>query len=107
MNELYNGLEIAHKLLKPGAMCLAISFHSLEDRIIKRHFHGIDMNAQMNMSVVDHMRNSAKIHSMDTINDLLEKRWEKITKKVVVPGDEELLANARSRSAKLRVARKL
>ena len=104
LNELYNGLEIAHALLQPGGVCAAIAFHSLEDRIIKRCFHGIDMDAQANMSVTSHMRNSARMHDRETITELLKKKWQPMSKKVLAPTSQEISANPRARSAKLRVA---
>ncbi len=63
------------KYLKPGARFCVISFHSLEDKIVKRKFKN---NEQL----------------------------EVITTKPVVPGLEEVAANSRARSARLRVAEK-
>ena len=104
LNELLNGLEIAHALLRPGGMCVAISFHSLEDRIIKRCFHGIDMDAKMNMSLHQQSRNSNKLHNVQEITRLVMNKWEPINKKVILASDEEVLTNPRARSAKLRAA---
>ena len=58
LNELHNGLELAHQLLTPGGACAAIAFSSLEDRIIKRQFHGIDMNEKLNMTIKHKVRRS-------------------------------------------------
>ncbi|MBU0531734.1 MAG: 16S rRNA (cytosine(1402)-N(4))-methyltransferase RsmH [Candidatus Uhrbacteria bacterium] len=71
-------LPIALDVLKPGGRLVVISFHSLEDRIVKQFF---------------------KSHQGTDL--------EILTKKVVKPSREEILANPRSRSAKLRAARKL
>lgn len=75
---LNSGLVAAVNILSPGGRLAVISYHSLEDRIVK-HF----------------MRNEAK-----------EDRLTIITKKPVEPDLEELEENRRSRSAKLRVAEK-
>ncbi|KAL8565335.1 hypothetical protein ACOMHN_029030 [Nucella lapillus] len=107
LNELHNGLELAWRYLRPGGRCVIIAFHSLEDRIVKRHFHGIEMDAQANMTLGDHHRNSAVIHPMQEVADLLEKRWRALSKKVLTPSLDEIAANPRSRSAKLRAAVKL
>lgn len=68
-------LDEGVKYLKPGARFCVISFHSLEDRIVKRKFRG---------------------------NDSLVV----LTSKPVLPTEEEIAANPRSRSARLRVAEK-
>ena len=107
LNELYNGLEQIHGFLKPETgVCVAISFHSLEDRIIKRHFHGVDIDSEFNMSVTDKMR--AKSHGM--LYDELEMakmssgKWTPVKKRITLAGKEEVDRNPRSRSAKLRAA---
>lgn len=107
LNELHNGLELAWKYLRPEGRCVVISFHSLEDRIVKRHFHGIDMDSKANMTVADHHRNSALIQPMHALEELLGKRWQPVSKKVMTPSFDELASNPRSRSAKLRAAVKL
>lgn len=76
-NELENlrvGLEGSYQVLKHGGNSSIISFHSLEDRIVKLEFR--------------------------------KNRWKQITKKPILPSDEERQLNQRSRSAKLRVAQK-
>ncbi len=76
---LQTGLTQAIELLKPGGRICVISFHSLEDRIVKHEF-----KAQARKGCL-------KI----------------ITKKPLIPTDEEIENNRKSRSAKLRVAEKL
>ena len=68
-------LEAAPPLLKPGARMCVISFHSLEDRMVKRKFREID-------------------------------EYEVLTSRPVMAGEEEVAVNPRSRSARLRVARR-
>jgi len=104
LNELYNGLNIAHSLLKEGSCCVAIAFHSLEDRIIKRCFHGIDMDAPGNMRIIDHARNSRKLPNKQDLDELMRKKWEPIDRKIVEATVREVSSNPRARSAKLRAA---
>ncbi|KAK3602623.1 hypothetical protein CHS0354_034207 [Potamilus streckersoni] len=109
LNEFNCGLELAHKYLKPRGICVVISFHSLEDRIVKRKFHGIDLDLKKNISIHDYHRdyyNSNIIHPVEEMAEIMHKDWESIGKKVIIPGEKEVLENPRSRSAKLRAARK-
>ena len=81
-DELGNLREVLHKgfgLLRPGGRFSIITFHSLEDRIVKNFFR-------------------EKASSGEA---------ELLTKKPIIPGDEEMSENKRSRSAKLRVIRKI
>ena len=107
LNELHNGLEIALRFLRVGGKCVVLSFHSLEDRIVKRHFHGIDIDAHLNMSLRDHYRNSVKVFDKEEVERLLEKRWNPMSKKVTTTPVEERIENPRARSAKLRAAIKV
>jgi 16S rRNA (cytosine1402-N4)-methyltransferase len=76
LDEIRSLLEAAPGLLKPSARLAVISFHSLEDRIVK-----------------DSLREGAR-----------QGVWEILTRKPVTAGEEELERNPRSRSAKLRAA---
>jgi 16S rRNA (cytosine1402-N4)-methyltransferase len=77
LNNITGFLSGAMQVLKPNGLLLCISFHSLEDRIVKQFFK----------------------EKAD------EGKLEIITKRVVVPTEEEIAKNPSSRSAKLRVAR--
>lgn len=77
LGQLQKGLERAIEKLCPGGRMAAISFHSLEDRIVK-----------------------------NTLRDAKDK-LEILTKKPIGPSAEEMRANPRSRSSKLRAAEKL
>jgi len=79
LGEIRSLLQSAGSLLKPGGRVVLISFHSLEDRLVK-----------------DSFRESARV-----------KNLEILTKKPVVAVEQEQLRNPRSRSAKLRAAVKL
>jgi len=79
LGEIRTLLESAPSLLKPGGRLVLISFHSLEDRLVK-----------------DAFREAGRM-----------KVFEVLTKKPVVAGEQEQLRNPRSRSAKLRAAEKV
>ena len=89
---LENTLNNIADVLNPGGRIVVISYHSLEDRIVKNIF-----------------RTKSKPQKFDDIYgkaiDVPDLKI--ITKKPVLPDDEELERNPRSRSAKLRVAEKL
>ena len=107
LNEIHNGTQIAHRLLRPGGICVVLSFHSLEDRIVKRIFHGIDMDEKLNMSLTAKYRSASFIHSKEFVETVMEKCWEPISRKVTTPSYLQMKENPRSRSAKLRAAIKL
>ena len=94
LENLRLGLEAAIDICAPGGVVAVISYHSLEDRIVKRIF--IDKAAgcicppELPVCQCEH-KPEVKI----------------LTKKPVTPGSEELESNPRSRSAKLRAAVKL
>jgi len=79
LEDLRKLLEAAPQLLKPGGRLVVISFHSLEDRIVK-----------------DAMREGAR-----------QGQYKLLTKKPVTPSEEEIASNPRARSAKLRAAERV
>ncbi len=86
-------LPIALRLLKPGGRLAVISFHSLEDRIIKNFIRG-------------RARGGADDLSLPTPPAFVPEVME-ITRKPVVAAEMEMVRNPRARSAKLRIAEKL
>ena len=90
--ELIEGLIKASKLLKPGGKIITISFHSIEDKIIKYYF----MNYSSNKS------NPSRY--MPTVNNKKNSFFEKYKNNFLTPSAEELIKNPASRSAKLREA---
>lgn len=79
------------KLLKPGGRLVVITYHSLEDRMCKNFMKSGNFDGKVEKDFYGNMSSPFK-----TVN-----------KKVIIPGDEELKANSRSRSAKLRIAEKI
>jgi len=85
VNRELDGLDVflgaMAKRLRVGARLVVISFHSLEDRIVKHTLRALEKSADVALKV--------------------------LTKKPLVAGDEEIALNPRARSAKLRAAEKL
>ena len=92
ISELEQGLVAAVKILKPQGILAAVSFHSIEDRIIKKFF----LKCAKNQNQSRH-----RPASPNRDNSL-----EIITKKPILPSENEIKVNKRSRSAKLRVAKR-
>jgi 16S rRNA (cytosine1402-N4)-methyltransferase len=86
-------LQQIPSLLTPGGRAAIITFHSLEDRLVKNFFRrGTFEEAEQNPFVMlNHSGNELK----------------QVTKKPIVPAEKEIRENPRSRSAKLRVAEKI
>ncbi|MCB0058526.1 MAG: 16S rRNA (cytosine(1402)-N(4))-methyltransferase RsmH, partial [Caldilineaceae bacterium] len=94
LQQLEEALPQALRLLKPGGRLAVISFHSLEDRIVKQW-----MQNEARSYVPDPTRLHGGFDRQPTLRIL--------TKKPAVAGEDEVSRNPRSRSAKLRVAEKL
>lgn len=92
--ELGQAIEDAHDLLNPGGVLAVITFHSLEDRIVKQAFKKFE-----NPCTCDPRAPMCTCGKVPTAKIL--------TKKPLVPSDEELEINPRSRSSKLRGIEKL
>lgn len=112
LNELYTGLKTAQKFLRPGGRLVALSFHSLEDRIVKRFLLGISMTERFNLSVRQKVVQASQLSSGPENKEEVSAgraplMWELINKKVLTPEDQDVQENPRGRSAKLRAAIKL
>lgn len=82
------------ELLKPEGRVAIITFHSLEDRIVKKFFKE---NSEVNELV----------KGLPTIPEAYKPKLKLITKKPILPSTQELAENSRSKSAKLRVAERI
>ena len=92
LDELQAGLSAAWTLLNPGARLVIISYHSLEDRIVKNFFHDQSHPA-------DDPR-----HPFPTS---VPPSGRLLLRKPLTPDSEEIDDNPRARSAKLRAIEKL
>jgi len=92
MGDLASGLDQAIKQLRPGGRLVAISFHSLEDRLVKRTFREAVRPGKVRRNIPEHP---------DWIPSL------KLIGKATRPSEDEVSANPRARSATMRVAEKL
>ena len=94
LNSLTNTLESCIKYLSIGGRIVVISFHSIEDRIVKRFFKHESINCVCPKKV--------PVCTCDKTASL-----KIITKKPILPSEIEVKKNPRSRSAKLRVAERI
>jgi 16S rRNA (cytosine1402-N4)-methyltransferase len=93
LSAIERGLPAAFDRLLPGGVLAAISFHSLEDRIVKRFCRRMAGRPE-------HGRDSRTQDERVTLAEMISTR-------PIVPGDEEIRQNPRSRSARMRAIRKL
>jgi 16S rRNA (cytosine1402-N4)-methyltransferase len=93
LGELVRGLAAAERALAPGGWLAVVTFHSLEDRIVKRF-------VQLRSDAAPR----ASRYEPDPVREAA--RFERVTRRAVVAGAAELAANPRARSAKLRLARR-
>jgi 16S rRNA (cytosine1402-N4)-methyltransferase len=92
LGELVSALHGAEQVLRPGGRLAVVTFHSLEDRIVKRFFAEAGETARGSRHLPDVAVTSA--------------RFETLTRRPVVPTDGEMAVNPRARSAKLRAGKR-
>jgi 16S rRNA (cytosine1402-N4)-methyltransferase len=90
LDELQIALEAAERVLKPGGRLAVVSFHSLEDRIVKNFF-------------AERAKTSGGSRHLPEVKQAVPS-FRLLTRKPVTPGEDETTANPRARSAKLRAA---
>lgn len=89
--ELAEGLEAAERALMPGGKLAVVTFHSVEDRMVKRF-----MQARAGAG--------GRVSRYAPEPEPEDVQFRQVTRKAIGPDDQELLENPRARSAKLRVA---
>ena len=92
MGALMDMLEQSAKVLKKGGRLVVISYHSIEDRLVKNFIRSGSFDGEL---------------EKDVFGKVINKPFEAINNKPIVPTDEEIERNPRSRSAKLRVAERI
>ncbi|MFW8636767.1 16S rRNA (cytosine(1402)-N(4))-methyltransferase RsmH [Cribrihabitans pelagius] len=92
-DELFEGLLAAERALKPGGLLAVVTFHSVEDRMVKRFFqHRAGKTGRANRYAPE--------------QEETPSQFELVTRKAVGPDEQELAENPRARSARLRVGRR-
>ena len=92
ITELIEGIINATKILRPGGKILIVSFHSIEDKIVKFFFNNFSSNRSISSRYFPENKN---------LDDSL---FDSYKNKVFTPSNIEIIKNSRSRSAKLRYA---
>jgi len=90
LGELARALAAAERVLRPGGVLAVVSFHSLEDRIVKRFLAGAEARTRGNRYAPDIAPEPVRFHDL--------------ARGGIAPDAAEVAANPRSRSARLRIA---
>ncbi|ETX13055.1 16S rRNA methyltransferase [Roseivivax halodurans JCM 10272] len=90
---LYEGLLAAERALKSGGLLAVVTFHSVEDRMVKRF---LQMRAGQ----------TGRANRFQPLTDEPDPQFTLLSKKAIGPDADELARNVRARSAKLRLARR-
>ncbi|MNL55009.1 Ribosomal RNA small subunit methyltransferase H [compost metagenome] len=91
LEALQEMLEQSAEILKPGGRLVVMSYHSLEDRLVKNFINKGKFRGEVEKDFFG--------------NEI--KPFEQLTRKAIVPTEEEIKENNRARSAKLRIGVKL
>lgn len=90
LEALEDMLKEAERALRPGGRLVVITYHSLEDRIVKNFLKSGNFEGKVEKDFYGHVK----------------RNFELVNRKVIVPSEEEIEKNPRARSAKLRIAKK-
>ena len=90
LEALEDMLKEAERALRPGGRLVVITYHSLEDRIVKNFLKSGNFEGKLEKDFYGHVK----------------RNFELVNRKVIVPSEEEIEKNPRARSAKLRIAEK-
>ena len=91
MDVLESFLNQTAQMLSPGGRVVIITYHSLEDRMVKRFFKSGNIKGELTKDIYGNVQSPFK----------------EITKKPILPAEKEIEINNRARSAKLRIAQKI
>ncbi|MDJ0628794.1 MAG: 16S rRNA (cytosine(1402)-N(4))-methyltransferase RsmH [Rhodobacter sp.] len=91
--QLADGLEAAERALKPGGKLAVVTFHSIEDRMVKRFLQ-------------QRSGSGGQVSRHAPAAEIQRPRFEIVTRRAIAPDATELAENPRARSAKLRVAKR-
>jgi 16S rRNA (cytosine1402-N4)-methyltransferase len=97
LGELERGLAAAERALAPGGRLAVVSFHSLEDRVVKTFLRG---RAEEGPRPSRHLPDARRA-------DPRRAGWRLVTRRPIEAGEAEIARNPRARSAKLRVGERL
>ncbi|CAJ1049775.1 probable methyltransferase-like protein 15 isoform X2 [Xyrichtys novacula] len=104
LNELHTGLCAAQAALRPGGRLCVITFHSLEDRLVKRFLRGEDLSNLDHYHFSPRKQETMKGRFVDERKGGESLLWVPVRKKVITAEKEDVEENPRGRSAKLRAA---
>lgn len=91
LDALKEMLQQAELALRPGGRLVVITYHSLEDRIVKNFLKSGNFEGKVEKDFYGHVK----------------RNFELVNRKVIIPSDKEIERNPRARSAKLRIAEKI
>ncbi|MGR3503676.1 16S rRNA (cytosine(1402)-N(4))-methyltransferase RsmH [Pseudaestuariivita sp.] len=91
--ELFEGLMAAERALRPGGVLAVVTFHSMEDRVVKRFFQ-------------TRGGGRGQGNRFQPVQDEDAPTFDVLTRKAIQPTPEEIAANPRARSALLRMGRR-
>ncbi|EDV91289.1 GH14890 [Drosophila grimshawi] len=106
LNEINYGMLLAQEYLRAQGRLVAITFHSLEDTIVKRHINGNVIEGVANPLPLKYCGHDIT-HDPALLESFVQSNWQQLHRHVILPDATEIASNSRSRSAKLRAAIKI